>query len=77
VSDDTLRFKVFPVIGRWGVEYIVKEDKIFGKYLTYSRGKNLIKTHKEDATRWKSTSKIMGSLIEAFGNDFTVVDNYL
>jgi len=77
VNKSTLQFKIYPVLNRQGVRYIVKENKMFGKYLAYTEGDNFTKTYREDATSWSSPDKVVRCLSKAFGDRFTIVDNYL
>ena len=77
MSEMKLRFKICPVITRYGVRYIIKEDKLLGKYLRRLNSSNFSYTDKYNATKWSGYGAIMKDLREAFGNDFTIVDNYL
>lgn len=77
-ADSTFRFTIHPVVTSDGILYIVKEYKLFGKYLKQvSGGSAFTLTNKEQATRWDSILNVNKSLYTTFGNDFTIVDNYI
>ena len=77
MSDTVLRFKICAMTCDRGVRYLIKEDKLFGKYLRYNKGNQFISVNKEQAQLFKKIETIIERLQEAFGNDFTIVDNYL
>mgnify|MGYP000013770628 FL=1 len=77
MSEMKLRFKVCPVITRYGVRYIIKEDKLLGKYLRYVDGNQFTSVNKEQAQKFKRVETLVEHLQTAFGDDFTIVDNYL
>ena len=77
MSDRVAQFKIYPLIGKGGIGYIIKENKIWGKYLRRLNSSNFSYTDKYNATKWSGYGAIMKDLREVFGNDFTIVDNYL
>jgi len=78
LSDNSYKFTIHPVATGYGIKYIVKEHKLFGKYLKlHHRGYAFTCVVKESATKWSNIENINNALSDAFGGNFTIVDNYL
>ena len=71
-------FKIWPVITKDGLRYVVKEDKRWGGYVGDRNEDKYYLTHiKSFATKYKNINNAIETLDTMFGESYVINDNYL